>query len=147
MDPDFCSQIDQNELLVEILRTAKKDTYINSKQLLQQAYEQSSGLFDYLGQARKELNVTTPDAKRPLASVAANKGEDTFAYSRMFDTIKAYADSNVKEYYGMSLQEFLQYPRVVCVFILEDSQRRLKTKVSEDSKVIQGIQDLQKQTK
>ena len=143
MDPDFCSQIDQNELLVEILRTAKKDTYINSKQLLQQAYEQSSGLFDYLGQAHKDLSATSPDAKRPLASMAAHKGEDTFAYSRIFDTIKAYADSNVKEYYGMNLQEFLQYPHVVCDFILTDSQRRLKAKVSSDSKIMQDIQDMQ----
>ena len=47
----------------------------------------------------------------------------------------------------MNLREFLECPRVVCGFILEDSQRRLKAKVTEDSKVIQGIQDLQKQTK
>lgn len=132
---------------MEVLRTAKKDTYVNSKQLLQQVYEQSSGLFDYLGQAHKEASVTEPNAKRPLASVALHKGEDTFAYSRVFDTIKAYADSNVKEYYGMNLQEFLQYPRAITDFILTDSRRRLSSKASEDSKIIQSIQDLQKQTK
>lgn len=129
------------------MRTAKKDSYVNSKQLLQQVYEQSSGLFDYLGQAHKEASVAEPNAKRPMASVALHKGEDTFAYSRVFDTIKAYADSNVKEYYGLNLQEFLQCSRVVTDFILTDSRRRLSSKASEDSKIIQSIQDLQKQTK
>lgn len=91
--------------------------------------------------------MTDLSTKRPLASIAAHKGEDTFAYSRTFDTIKAFADSNVKEYYGINLQEFLQYPHVVCEYILKDSQRRLVSKVTEDSKIIQGIQDMQKHTK
>lgn len=130
-----------------MLRVAKKDNYINSKQLLQQAYEQSAGLFDYFTQSQKESVSTEASAKRPLSSVSMHKGEDTFVYSRIFDTIKAFADSNVKEYYGMNLQEFLQYPHVVCEFILKDSQRRLSVKVTEDNKIIQGIQDMQKQTK
>lgn len=130
-----------------MLRVAKKDNYINSKQLLQQAYEQSAGLFDYFTQAQKESMSNEANVKRPLASVSMHKGEDTFMYSRVFDTIKAFADSNVKEYYGMNLQEFLQYPHVVCDFILKDSQRRLSAKVTEDNKIIQGIQDMQKQTK
>lgn len=81
--------------------------------------------------------------KRPLSSVALQQGENTFIYSKAFDTIKAFADSNVKEFYGMNLQEFLQYPHVVCEYILKDSQRRLMAKVNADSKIMQGIQDLQ----
>lgn len=96
-----------------------------------------------MGQAHREANITDPKLKRPLASVSAQQGENAFIYSKTFDTIKAFADSNVKEYYGMNLQEFLQYPHVICHFILEDSQRRLMAKVSSDNKVMQGIQDLQ----
>jgi hypothetical protein len=125
------------------LRTAKKDSYIGVKQLLLQAYEQSSGLFDYLKQAHMEASGVSATTKRPLSSVAAQQGENTFIYSKAFDTIKAFADSNVKEFYGINLQEFLQYPHVVCEYILKDSQRRLVAKVNTDSKVMQDIQDMQ----
>lgn len=71
-------------------------------------------------------------------------GEDTFSYSKTFDTIKAYADSNVKEFYGMNLQEFLQYPHVVCDFILKDSQRRLTAKTSAEANALNELKEMQK---
>jgi hypothetical protein len=129
---------------VQILRTAKKDSYIGVKQLLLQAYEQSSGLFDYIKQARAELATVDSSVKRPLSSVAAQQGEDAFIYSKTFDTIKAFADSNVKEFYGINLQEFLQYPHVVCDYVLKDSQKRLIAKAKADGKIIQDIQNMQK---
>jgi hypothetical protein len=81
---------------------------------------------------------------RPLSSVAYQNGEDTFIYSKTFDTIKAFADSNVKEFYGINLQEFLQYPRVICDYILKDSQKRLTAKVNSDIKAIEEIQKAQR---
>ncbi len=128
---------------MQILQTAKKDNYLAVKQLLQQSYEQSSGIFDYLNQALMDQNSVDPDSKKPLSSVAMNAAEDTFVYSKMFDTIKAYADTNVKEFYGINLQEFLQYPHVICEFLLKDSYRRLSAKMSTESSVVKEIQNLQ----
>lgn len=129
---------------MQILQTAKKDNYIAVKQLLQQAYEQSSGIFDYLNQALLEQNAIDASIKKPLSSVAMNVAEDTFIYSKTFDTIKAYADTNVKEFYGISLQEFLQYPHVVCEFILKDSSKRMSSKLNAESSVISRLENIGK---
>ena len=141
-DPDFCTRMDQNELLVQIIQTAKKEDYLGAQQLLQQTYEQSSGLHDYLHQARVEQTLTEPAMKRPLSSMAFHKGEDTYLYSKVFDVIKAYADNNVKEFYHLSLTEFLTYPHVVCEFILKDSAKRLSAKVGVVDDVIKDMKSI-----
>jgi hypothetical protein len=110
--------------------------------LLQQTYEQSSGIFDYLQQDEIEKTITDPKLKRPLSSVGMNRAENTFIYSKMFDTIKLYADNNVGEFYKMSLVEFLELPHVVCEYILKDSAKRLSAKVSDMNKVIGDMNDM-----
>lgn len=128
--------------MIQIIQTAKKEDYLGAQQLLQQAYEQSSGIFDYMHQARVEQTVTEPNVKRPLSSIAFNQGENTFTHSKVFDAVKAYADNNVKEFYGLSLTEFLSYPRVIGEFILKDSSKRLSAKVGVVDGVIKDMQNI-----
>lgn len=74
--------------------------------------------------------------------MAFNQGENTFIYSRAYDTIRAFADNNVKEFYGMSLAEFLSYPHILCDYILKDSAKRLSAKVGAVDSVIKDMKNI-----
>ena len=111
---------------------------------MQQTYEQSSGIFDYLQQDRMEQVITDPSLKRPLSSVGMNRAENTFIYSKIFDTVKGFADNNVGEFYKMSLKEYLELPHVVCDFILKDSAKRLAAKVGNINNVINEMNNIKK---
>jgi hypothetical protein len=129
--------------LVQIIQTAKREEdYVSAQQLLQQTYEQSSGIFDYLHQARMEQTLTEPAIKRPLSTMAFNQGENTYIYSKVFDTLKAYADNNVKEFYNLSLTEFLSYPRVIGEFILKDCSKRQSAKIGVVDGVIKEMKNM-----
>lgn len=110
--------------------------------MLQQTYEQSSGIFDYLQQDAIEQTLTDPNLKRPLASVGMNRAENTFIHSKIFDAIKSYADNNVGEFYKISLVEFLELPHVIFDYILKDSAKRLSAKVGDMNKVINDMNDI-----
>lgn len=128
---------------MQIIQMAKREEdYVSAQQLLQQTYEQSSGIFDYLQQARVEQTITEPAMKRPLSSMAFNQGENTYIYSKVFDTIKAYADNNVKEFYNLSLTELLSYPHVICEFILKDCSKRQVAKVGMVDGVIKEMKSM-----
>lgn len=132
-------------MLVEIIRTTKKETsYTSASSLLRQVYEQYSGLHDYFLQKQIESNTTDPNLKRPLSSISFKKGEDIYAHTRTFDIIKAFADNNVKEFYNMSLVEFLNLPHVICAFILEDCQKRVGPRLKDMNNMMQQMQRLGK---
>jgi hypothetical protein len=117
---------------------------VAAKQLLTEAYEQSAGIFDYFTQSEMDKVTLDVNTKRPLLSMSLSPSEDMYTYSKMFEVIKSFADNHVKDFYGINLQEFLQYPRVICDFLLKDSEHRLLNKLNSEAAAINGIKNFTK---
>lgn len=97
--------------------------------MLREAYEVTYQIFDHLAQHQKNKQLDDPALKRPLASVALHPAEDLSGVLKLYERLRRFADCEVANYYGISLTEFLSYPRDVCDFILKDCEYRLKVKL------------------
>jgi hypothetical protein len=107
---DFGVEIPDNSSLVRVLRNSKKMDPVSSRIVLQQAYEDTFGIFNYISQIKQEQTITDPGLKRPLSSVAMHPAEDTSAGSRIRELIKIYARLKVYQNYGLSFTELLELP-------------------------------------
>lgn len=97
---------------------------IEAKTILNQAYEQTFGVFDHLGQNNLETIDANPDSKRPMIEVAFHPSEDICARSQLYKTIKEFKDRKVYQYFGLSLLEFLDLPVDICDYILDVSGKQ-----------------------
>ena len=102
--------------------------------ILQQAYENTFGIYDYVRQAYTEVAVTDPGLKRPLSSVAMHEAEDLSAGSRIKELIKVFAKLKVYQQYGLSFTELLELPLeyvddilLECSKLYKDEEKRAET--------------------
>lgn len=98
--------------------------------LLQEAYTQSFGIFDYVRQAVLDQTAVSPDQRRPLAQVALHPAEDYAGTSEMRAIVKRYADFKVKERYLLSLYDFLELPHEYAEYILEDCEEVIRQQLA-----------------
>lgn len=99
---------------------------VSSKIVLQQAYEDTFGVFNYIEQIQKEQTISDPSLKRPLTSVAMHPAEDVSAGSRIKELIKVFALLKVYQNYGLSFTELLELPVEYVDDILEECSKIYK---------------------
>lgn len=88
---------------------------------MQQAYETSLGIHDYLQEAAMEQVTTDPDKKRPLSSVALHYAEDFSSASKLHEIIDLYFDLDINK--TISLDKFLSMPDDIVQYILKKAQK------------------------
>mgnify|MGYP001212989461 CR=1 FL=1 len=116
-----------------ITKIREKDSVV-AKALLQDAYQQAAGVFDYMEQ------VSLPsDKKRPLASVALHAAEDLSLSSHYSMMLERYARAKVGDYFKLSIDEFLDLPLIrieemlkICQTLLTEDADRL-TKLTKQT--------------
>lgn len=74
------------------------------KIVLGDLYETEIGIYNHFGQSAK---------KRPLASVAFHPIEDINDGSGLQVAMRVYIDRGVREYFGLSFEEYIAVPRDV----------------------------------
>lgn len=131
--------------MLKILRTYPKTDIVSAKSVLYQAYEQAYGIFNYENQDKMEAVATSPDQKRPLASVAMHFAEDHSSTSRLFQMWDLFADKRVGEVAKMSFSDFLQLPPELCEYILMKCTKVASKDDAEAAKAIAEMQRLLRQ--
>ena len=102
---------DPNSLFYTVLEKNPKVSYLQGKELLFQVYENMFGIYDYMAQDAKERLVTSLDQKHPLSSVEIHPAELNSGSEQKYDQItKAFADSKLSSYFGVSWIEFMSLP-------------------------------------
>ncbi len=109
-------------MIAEIILKHKRLPYLKAKDLLQEAYDQVYGIFDYGAQAMREKQSRAPHVKRPLASVALHYPEDSAGTSHLYYTIKKFGEYKVGERFHISLNEFLALPHEYAELLLKESE-------------------------
>jgi hypothetical protein len=125
----------------QVLTKHSKLTFLEGKKLLQEAYDQAFGIFDYVKQYHSELNSVKAGLKRPLASVALHEPEESSRTSSLFAVMRRYADLKVGERYKLSLTDFLEMPREYVDFIFKDCERALNKATAVTEGVIASLQE------
>lgn len=114
----FGLNLDDDSLLLHVLRHSKRTDPLTAKSILYQAYETTFGIHDYLQEAMMEKSELDPHKKRPLSSVALHFAEDFCSTSRLYEMLDVFIDKNVHATTGLNLEQFLQLPHDVCEQIL-----------------------------
>lgn len=81
-------------------------------------YETGYGIYNH------SLDV---DGSRPLALVAMHWAENSCEGSVLYERIEQFKERNVYQTFGLSLAEFLDLPRDVCIKILDTCGKKQKT--------------------
>lgn len=123
-----------------MLETYPKLPYMEAVQLLRDSYAQSYGICDFARQSLLDQNAVSPGTKRPLFSVAMHYAEDFASTSKKRNIMSRYADSKVKERYGLSLLEFLDLPKEDADFILKDCEKAMEKTLSASETALKNIE-------
>lgn len=140
-DSDFGYEDISESLLVQILREAKKTDPIGSKMILNQAYENTFGIYDYVSQAMKERNLTEPNLKEPLSSVSMHYAENYCETSRLYELIQLYDICKIYQIYRISLSEFLEYPHDVVEYMLKTASEKTRKENSQTESMLEELKD------
>lgn len=121
---------------MKLLLSNMKTDYTSAQSLLRQAYQQSSGIFNYENQAQLERTFTKQQAnqKRPLSSIAAHPSETISVTSIFFNRYREYRKNNVYAFTGLTWLNFLDLPRDHCDSIISWTNAELREKSTEDEK-------------
>jgi hypothetical protein len=65
--------------------------------------------------------------------------ENTCTDSAMYNRIKQFAELQVGKYFHVSLTEFLEYPRDICIHILEISTQMQKNESTAATNILNDI--------
>ena len=79
-------------------------------------------------------------ADRPLALVAMHWEEDNSNSSSLYERIQQFEDRQVYKRFGLSLTEFLELPRDVCIKILDVSTKKQKDENNVTDAVTRGLE-------
>lgn len=113
---------------MEALRTLPKLTGADIEIVLKDLYETEYGIFNHLH----------PTVQRPLAGVAFHDAEEINDNSLLQDAIRKYVKSEVLNYTGLNLVEFLELPRDIVEMIVSACESHSRTKDA-------AIQNIEKQ--
>lgn len=94
-----------------------------------EAYDETYGIADY----------SYDDPSKPLALIAMHPKEDFTTGGPMERTIKDYRVHKVHKHYAMSLLEFLELPRHVARFILDDCMEQEKAEGKKAEEIMRTI--------
>lgn len=114
-----------NELLYELLKTSPQLKTSDAQLLLRDSYETMFGIY----------NHETAPLDRELAIMAMHPAEDAHTDSLLYERIEQFGQKQVTKYFGLSLTEFLEYPRDLVFKVLEECEK-LRTKESTDTQKV-----------
>jgi hypothetical protein len=118
-----------DNLIDQILLKSKPMDFLEAKELLYEAYDNTFGIFDHVRQAQLESRSSNADQKRPLASVALHPAEDWAGVDTQLEKVlKGFADNNVKEIFGIGIDVFLNLPVEYAQRIMRISKAVIKRK-------------------
>jgi hypothetical protein len=140
-DSDFGYEDISESLLVQILREAKKTDPIGSKMILNQAYENTFGIYDYVSQAMKERNLAEPSLKEPLSSVSMHYAENYCETSRLYELIQLYEICKIYQIYRISLSEFLEYPHDLVEYMLKTASEKTRKESKQTENMMEELKE------
>lgn len=128
----------------DILTNGKKlDNIHQAKELLRKAYETSFNIFNHAKQELiEEKNII--HLNRPLAYVEYHKAEHISEVSRLYEITKVFMDRKVNHYFGISFNEFLQYPADICDHILDLCYNRQKSELDTQKTILSSMEEEKK---
>ena len=109
--------------------------------ILNQAYENTFGIYDYVGQAMKERNLAEASLKEPLSSVSMHYAENYCETSRLYELIQLYDICKIYQIYRISLSEFLEYPHDVVEYMLKTANEKTRKENSQTENMLEELKD------
>ena len=99
--------------------------------LLLDRYETTYGICDHVAVG----------ASRPLALVAMHDAEDSTSGGLLYERIEQYQIKQVSKHFGISLTEFLNFPRDICLKILELSSKQVNAEGAMAENILNRIEN------
>lgn len=103
----------------KLVDTSPKLKLTDVQLLLQDVYESGYGIYNHAS--------NSVDNSRPLALVAMHWAENASEGSVLYERIEQFRERNVYQTFGLSLTEFLDLPRDICIKILESCSKKQAT--------------------
>lgn len=138
-DVDFGLDIDDDALILKVLQESKRTDPMTAKSILQQAYETTHGIYDYLMEAVRESSEPDPHKKRPLSSVALHFAEDYSRTSRLYEMLDIFIDKNVYGTTGLNLHQFLELPHDIAQQVLMKCDKKQAKDAQAQSEVLNNL--------
>lgn len=117
---------------MELLEKAPKLNAADAHKVLTAYYETDFKVFDHV------IHRKT----RPLASVALHDAEENSQNSALLNVIKRFSDSNIAEYFNMSLTDFLGLPREYTNWLFLIAQERVKRSIRNIDKTAKDLDEM-----
>lgn len=130
----------RNSMVADILKNHPKLPYVEGKSMLESAYIQAYGLFDFLKQEQIEMRVKDANVKKPLSQIALYPGEDRVSTTRFDKVVDEYMDLKIYELYGLSLDAFLSLPLEYSGVLKTRAKRFLDRKANADQTTLSSIE-------
>jgi hypothetical protein len=116
-------------MLIQVLRKSKKTDPLTGRSILYQAYETSSGIYDYIEEAMRDHVEPDPNKKRPLSAVGMHFAENPSSTSRLYEMLDIFIDKNVYGITGLSFSAFLDMPVDLCEQILDRCTKKTNKEI------------------
>ncbi len=129
--------LDPNCTLYQVYDQPKQTSYIAAKLLLEEAYQDSYGIFNYMQHA-KALKAGT-EKPRPLASIAVHESEKNFYNYRLSRLLDRYINCDFGKYTGMSFKEYMALTKTDADSLVEACERHKKLQLAADDKALNDI--------
>ena len=114
LDWEFFDRIPSEKLDESVLGRLIADSPVvdplTSRILMRQAYQQTYGIYDYIGQREYEQGAGDPSRHRPFSRTELHLPEDTYAFSFAADAMKTYVNAKIQKWFGISFLEFIDLP-------------------------------------
>ncbi len=110
-DPTFGEEVSISQQIQKIVDTSPKLKFTDAQLLLLDTYETGYGICNHTQFA--------VDNSRPLALVAMHWAESNSEQSAWYERIEQFKERQVYHTFGLSLIEFLDLPRDICIKILD----------------------------
>lgn len=102
----------------------------SSSILTLEAYDETYGIANY------EFD----DPRAPFALVAMHRKEDYVSGSRMEKKIRAFRQHKIHKHYALSLTEFMELPRHLAEFIMEDCMKAEESDSRKAQELLDGLE-------
>lgn len=99
-DPRFGLDVGNDPQLINLVATGVKYSIGDTRLLMREFYEQHQGIRDYAGK----------DGNHPFSLVLMSEKEDLISDGYFFRAAKNHADYKIYQMFGLSLDQYLEYP-------------------------------------
>jgi hypothetical protein len=128
----FGLDVDPDQEIAELVEGTKKLSCVDASIVSLEHYETVYGIYDHL----------RPDPNRPLAVVAKHPAEDNGHTSALYEIFELYAKSNVYKHFGLSIREFLKYPRELTTLMIDiasKASQQATSDVEDQLRALRGV--------